>query len=765
MYKRLLILTSLLAMLLAAPAYAFDSFQVQDIRVNGLKRLGLGTVLTYLPFAIGDTLDETKARQGIRALYDTGLFKNVSFGRDGQVLVIDVTERPYIAKFTLTGNEKLGKDKLKDGLAKSGLAQGEVYRRDLLDQVELELKRQYYAHGYYAVRIDTEVKPAGKGQVDVSITIHEGPAAKIKSINLVGNKIFSADELTDDFEQEPTRAFSLFQSTDQYSKEKLVGDLEKLSSYYQDRGYLRFQVTSVQVSLSQDRRDIFITINMEEGDVYKVSGISLSGKTILPKEYLRKFISIHKGDIFSRKQATDSADRISKRLADNGFAFAKVVPKPNINDAAHTVALNFNVQSKNRVYVRDINFLGNVATNDETLRREMRQLEGASFSRAAVQRSRERLQRLPYIKSADVETQKVPGSNDLVDLDFSVEERPSGSIQAGVGYSGASGFLINGSVTNTNFRGTGQRVSVKAEYNQFSKLISGSWTDPYATDDGVSRTLSAYYRSSEQVVRYSSGFDTDAVGGSLTYGLPLSEYTSLRLGGGVDVTSVTAFRNITADEILRFLLDNGTRFVNYEFRTGIVRDTRNRTIFPSRGMYDALTFDITLPGSDLKFYRSRFRHQQFIPLISGFALEIKGDLGYADGYGKDKDIPPYENYFAGGFESVRGYRDGTAGPRDHPFGNPFGGKLLVSLQNELIVPIPFLESDGKTTRLSLFYDVGSTYADLDAFEADQLRTSAGVAVYWYTPFFGLLKMSYAFPLEYQPQDELDRFQLSFGVGF
>ena len=751
--------------LLSTAALAFDSFTIADIRVEGLKRLELGTVLTYLPFSIGDQLNEQSARQGIRSLYDTGLFQDVGFSRDGNVLVVRVAERPAIASFNIEGNKKLGGDEIKKGLAKAGLAEGELFRKDLLDQIEQELKRQYYANGYYAVRIETNVLKEGEGQVRIEIKVTEGPVAKIKKINLIGNQVFEDDELLDNFELQPTRTISLFQSSNRYSKEKLVGDLESLSSYYQDRGYLRFEVSSVQVALSPDKQDIFVTINVDEGAVYKVADYKLSGELVLPEAALKQFITVKPGQIFSRKDTTESGNRISSRLADEGYAFAKVDPQPRIDDANKQVSLDFVVQPGKRVYVRQINFAGNSATDDETLRREMRQLEGATFSRAAVERSRERLQRLPFLEEVEVETDKVPGSEDLVDVDFDVKERPAGAIQVGVGFSDAAGFLINGSISNSNFRGKGDRISISAENNEFARLFSASWTDPYATDDGISRTINGFYRESEQVVRFSSGFDTNALGAGLTYGLPLSEYASLRAGIGVDRTAVSSFAGITSNEVLQFLLNNGTEFTNWELRTGLVRDTRDRTIFARRGMLDRFDFDITVPGSDLEFYRASFQHQQFFDLFKGFALEIRANIGYADGYGDTEDIPPYENFFAGGADSVRGFREGTVGPRDTPFRNAFGGKLKTTLQNELIVPMPFLETDNKSTRFALFYDVGSAFRDTDEFDTGLLRSSAGAAFYWFTPFFGLLKLSYAVPIDTQPEDEEDRFQISFGLGF
>ena len=759
------ILAGLLLALSLWPAYAFQSFIISDIRVEGLQRLELGTVLTYLPFSVGDELNRDTGREGIRALYDTGLFKDVAFERDGDVLVVRVSERPAISSFNIEGNKKLGGDEIKEGLAEAGLAEGELFRRDLLDQVEQELRRQYYANGYYSVKIETKVTQQGENQVGIDIQVSEGPVAKINKINIVGNDVFEDDVLMEDFELRPTRMISLFQKSNRYSKEKLFGDLEKLSSYYQDRGYLRFEVASVQVALSPNRRDISITINVEEGEVYTVTGYELIGELILNEAFLRRLITVFPGETFSRKQATDSAERISSRLADEGYAFAKVDPVPDVDVEEKTVKIRFVVKPGKRVYVRKINFTGNTGTNDETLRREMRQLEGATFSRVGVERSRERVQRLPFIEEASVETEPVPGTEDLVDVDFKVKERPAGQVQVGVGFSDASGFLVNGNLSHSNFRGTGDRVSFQAENNEFASLLSASWTDPYATDDGISRTVSAFFRDSEQVVRFSSGFDTNSIGASLTYGLPMSEYSSLRLGVGVDRTAISSFAGGSSNEILQFQLDNGTRFTNYELRTGWVRDTRDRTIFARRGMLNRFDFDITVPGSDLEFYRMTYRHQQLLTFGRSWTIEVRGNVSFAEGYGDTDDIPPYERFFAGGADSVRGFRDGTVGPRDTPFRNPFGGKLKTTLQTELFVPMPFLESDNKSTRLAVFYDIGSAFNEPDDFEYDELRSSSGVAFYWFTPIFGLLKLSYAIPLETQPLDEEDRFQISFGVGF
>lgn len=757
----------LLGSLLCVPAWAFEAFVVEDIRVEGLQRLEVGTVLTYLPLSSGDEINEQSGQQAIRALYGTGLFQDVQLEREGSTLVIRVQERPAITSLSIEGNKKLGGDELKKGLAEAGLAEGELFKRALLDGVEQELRRQYYANGFYGVQIKTEVVEEPDNRVRIAIKITEGEIAKISRINIVGNNAFTDEELLNTFKLEPSKALAFFQKSDRYSKQQLLGDLEGLSSHYQDRGYLRFSVDSVQVALTPDKKDIFITVNVSEGAVYKVRDFSLSGNLILTDEQLRRLVTVQPGQTFSRREATESGNRISSTLADIGYAFAKVDPVPEIDDAAGEVSINFRVEPGKRVYVRRINFTGHAKTNDETLRREMRQLEGAPFSRTAVERSRTRLTRLAFLEEAEVETKPVPGTDDQVDVNFTVKERPPGSIQLGVGFSDASGFLISGSVSHSNFRGTGDRVEFSAQNNEFSRSISASWTDPYATQDGVSRTIAAFYRKSENVVRFSSGFNVNALGTSLTYGLPISEYSSLRVGLAYEQTSVDTFAGQSSDELLDFTVRNGTQFEAYELRTGIARDTRNRTVFATAGMLNRLNVDLVLPGSDLTYYRGVLDHEQYVPLRGDFILQLKGRLGYADGYGDDTDIPPYENFFAGGFDSVRGFRDGTLGPRDTPppgqESNPFGGKLVSTLQTELIIPTP-LESNNKSTRFAVFYDVGNVFAEPGDFEFSELRQSTGVAFYWLTPFFGVLKVSAAFPLNEEEGDEVDRFQISFGVG-
>ncbi len=757
------IAAALALLALTGRAHAFEPFTVSEIRAEGLQRLEIGTVLTYLPLSVGDTVNNGTSSQAIRALYASGLFEDVQLARDGNALVIIVEERPAISSFTLEGNDKIGGDELKQSLRDLGLADGELFRRELVDQVEQELRRQYYSNGYYDVAIATELTEEPNNRVKLQIKVTEGKVTKITDINVLGNHVFDDQELKEQFEQQATN-WMPFQRTDRYSKQKLVGDLESLQSYYQDRGYLKFNVDSVQVALTPDKESIYITVNVTEGDVFTVKERKFSGETILNQNFLEALTTTRTGDTFSRKQATDSADRIEAALSDIGYAFAEVTPIPEIDEANKQVGINYFVQPGKRAYVRRINFIGNAGTNDETLRREMRQLESAPFSKSSVERSRVRLARLPFVEEAEVDTRPVPGSDDLVDLVFKIKERPPGSVQFGVGYSGAQGFLITGQLTHTNFLGTGNRLDLSLENNTISRAVNFSWTDPYFTEDGVSQTISAFYRESESVIRYSSGFNSNIVGANLTYGIPLSEYVVLRAGVGVEEVAMETFAGSTSDEVLQFVVDNGAHFSTYQIRTGISYDTRNRTFFASRGALHSLSVDVALPGSDLTYYNLSYRAQQYVPLFWKFFLEMKGSVGLVDGYGSTEGVPPYENFFAGGPRTVRGYRDGSLGPLDTPFQNPFGGKLRTTLQNQLVIPLP-MESDGKSTRLSMFFDVGNVFAEPGDFDVAELRQSAGIAFSWFTPFLGLLDLSYAFPLNEEATDEVDRFQITFGSGF
>lgn len=756
---------SFLALLaLQGAAWAVEPFKIREIRAEGLQRLEIGTVLTYLPLAVGDELNDNTSREAIRGLYGSGLFQDVALNRDGDALVIKVKERPEIASFSIKGNDKIGGEELDKSLKDLGLAQGELFKRELLDQVQQELRRQYYANGYYDVDIDSHVDTLPNNRVDIKIQVTEDPASKIKEINILGNKSFPKATLLEQLKLQSTIWWKLFQKSDRYSKQQLGGDLEALSSYYQDRGYLQFNIISVQVELSPDKKDVYVTLNLDEGDKYTVKSHRFSGETVLNEDFLNRLVSTPDGSQFSRREATESSDRIEAALSDIGYAFAKVTPLPEVDEAKRQVSLNYYIEPGKRAYIRHINFVGNAGTNDETLRREMRQLEASPFSKSAVERSRVRLQRLPFIESAEVETKPVPGADDLVDIEYKVKERQPGQVQFGVGYSGSQGFLISASVSNSNFLGTGNTVSVTAENSYLTRQLNLSWTDPYFTSDGISQTISTYYRRSKGVIRYSSGFDYDVIGADLTYGIPLSEFTFLRIGGGASRTSLQTFPGNTSDQVLEFVINNGTSYNEYQLHTGIARDTRNRTFFASSGSLSRLNVDVAIPGSDLLYYNASLQQQQYLVLPYQFFAEFDGTVGYINRYARTIGVPPYQNYFAGGPNTVRGYRDGTLGPRDTPFDNPFGGKLRTTAQSQLVLPLPVV-SDNKTTRMGLFFDIGNVYDKAGDFKVSQLRQSTGLAFSFFTPILGLLDLSYAFPLNAKPGDETQHFQLTFGSGF
>lgn len=770
-----------LMLVYAAGAWAQSyDFQIANIQVQGVKRLEPGTVLTYLPVSVGDRMNESRAQQSIRALYDSGLFENVSLNRNGDTLIVNVNERPEIARFTLEGNKAIGGKKLKEALKEQGLAQGELYKRSLLDGLQQELRRQYYANGYYSVQIDTKVTDLDNNRVAIDIKVNEGPIASIKDINIIGNETFSDDELKNVFKLKShtpfyTHPLSFWKKPDRYSREKLVGDLESLNSFYQNRGYIRFNVTSVQVSLSPDKRNVFLTVNVNEGAQYKIKDYKFAGDLIVPEATLQRLVKVDKGQVFSRAKVDASSDAISSGLADFGYAFANVDPLTKVDDDAKTVNLTFFVDPGKRTYVRQIVFKGNEKTNDETLRREMRQFEGAPYSRRAVQRSRVRLARLPFMQNVTVDNKKVPGSDDLVDIDYGLTERAAGQIQFGVGFSDAEGFLVNGTVKHSNFRGTGDTVQISAQTNDFAKSISGSFTNPYYTPEGVSRTFSAFYRKTDELIRSGSDFDLDSIGGAVTFNFPITEYSTFRAGLGVENNKITTpvdrgGNQVLSDQLAKFVRENGASATTYELRTGIDRDTRNKTFFATRGSLTSLNFNIKGPGSDLEYYNTSLQHQRYLPVGSWIpklsdkvVFELNGRVGQTATWGKGTDVPPYDNFFAGGFTSVRGFDNGSLGPRDS-YNNPYGGQFLTTLQTNLVIPT-FLKSDNKSTRFSLFYDMGNVYERANDFDAGELRKSAGVAFDWLTPFFGLLRVSYAGYVDDQPNDDVNRFQFSFGASF
>lgn len=751
-----------LFMLLASwSAWAFDAFVVKDIRVEGLQRIALGTVLNYLPVNVGESFDEARTAGTIRALFKTGFFNDIRLEKDGDVLVVRVEERPAIGTVKIEGNKDITTDQLKEALKSIGLSDGSIFDRSSLEKMKLELERQYFSQGKYSVKVQSTVTELTDNRVDIVINIDEGGVARLRRINIIGNHAFSDAELLGSFELSPRTMFSFFSDSDQYSSRKLSGDLESLRSHYLDNGYINFSIDSTEVSVSPDKSDVYITINVTEGDKYSVSGVSLAGELIVPEEELRKLIVIGAGDVFSRKAATQSAAAISERLGKEGYAFSNVNPSPKVDKERREVELVFFVDPGRRIYVRRVNVAGNLKTQDDVIRREVRQMEGGWISTDKVNLSRTRLDRLGYFEEATVETPAVPGISDQVDVNFAVKERPSGSLTAGVGYSQSQGFLVNASISQNNVLGTGKRVSATVNNSTINRTYSFSYTNPYYTLDGISRGFSIFSRETDAgqtsiVVDYT----TDVRGVSVDYGFPLSEFNTANLSLGYENTNIDT-TDSTPQSILDFITENSDQFDIFKLTGGFTHDTRNRAILASRGRLHSISTEIAVPGSGLEYYKLRYRGLQYLPLYGEYTLLLKADVGYGDGYADTTGLPFFENFYAGGPESVRGYASNSLGPQED--GDARGGAFKTVGNVEFIFPVPFA-ADNKSLRISTFFDIGNVFAEVDDFDADALRQSVGVSVLWFTPI-APMTFSLAWPMNDQPEDDTERFQFTLGSFF
>jgi outer membrane protein insertion porin family len=734
---------------------------VKDIRLMGLQRISAGTVLNYLPVEVGDRMDVERSADAIRALYKTGFFEDVRLGREEETLVVSVVERPSIAEIEFSGNRSVETEQLLDSLAQVGFAEGRVFNRSTFEQVERELRRTYFSLGKYGVRIESTVTPLPRNRVAVRFDISEGKVAKIKQINVVGNQVYPEDDLLDLFKLKTSGFWTFITNADQYSKQKLAADLEALRSYYLDRGYINFSIDSTQVSITPDKKDIYITINVSEGEKYTISEIKLAGNLILPKEDLFPHVLVQRGEIFSRQKVTDTASQLTERLGQKGYAFANVNAIPEIDEKERQVALTFFIDPGKRVYVRRINFKGNTKTRDEVLRREMRQLEGAWISTSAIERSKERLELLGYFSEINVETPAVPGTTDQVDVDFTVEEQPSGSLIAGLGFSQAQGIIINASINQENFLGTGNRVKATFNNSSINQTFSVSYLNPYYTIDGISRGFDAYYEDIDAAAANVADYTVDRLGGGVKFGIPTSEFNFLNMGFIGEHQRFEVGAN-PSEEVLAFKEENGDRFNVFLVNSSWARDGRNRRVFPDQGSLDRISGEVSIPGSDLSYYKLNYEHQHFFSLFPDYTLMLQGDVGFGDGYGDTDELPLIDNFFAGGIRSVRGFEANTLGPRDSN-NEPLGGSFKVVGNAEIIVPVPFVP-DLRSVRLSGFFDIGNVYDGVDDFDVGTLRYSVGVSGTWLSPL-GPLTISLALPLKEEPGDETQPLQFTFGTSF
>jgi len=782
------------ACLFPASASAQESFVVGDMRVEGLQRISEGTVFNYLPINVGDTIDRERIREAMRALYAQALFEDIEMRRDGNTLIIAVRERPSIEDFTIDGNKDIKTEDLMESLRGVGLARGRTFDRSVLDNVQQFLKEQYYDRGKYAVSVVADVQERPNNTVRIHVDVKEGDRAKIRQVNIIGNTSFEEKDIRANFELDTANFLSWFRQDDRYAKESLSGDLEKLRSFYMNKGFADFRIESTQVAISPNKKDIYVTINIHEGERYTISEIKIVGKMVIPEAALNAYVFAKPGSVFNLGLLTSSAELMSFRLGEEGYANAEIEPVPELDYENKTVSVSFYVNPESRVYVRRISFHGVDEVDDEVLRREMRQTEGAYLSNRLVDRSKIRLQRLPYIEAAQVDTSPVPGSPDLVDVDFDLTYRMPGQFSGGVGFSEAQGLMLNGSIVHTNFLGSGNRVALELNSGKYSKFYTLSHTDPYRTVNGVRRTLALNYRDITQFTSATSDFSTSSIGATVDYGYPITEYQQVSFGLSYNRNQLLSSTNSTQqaqdwvanngnpfiEDVGNGAIFFGTEFDSVELISGWSYDSRNRSLFADRGIRQQLFLGITIPGSDVEYYTARYNFTMYKPIYGRWVARVNAELAYGQALGDTTALPPFKQYYGGGPTSVRGYRESYLGPRDS-FGNPYGGNVLVASQLELIIPIP--QKFSSQARASVFYDIGNVFntGEVDFTDKlgspveykpdfNELRTSVGVAVQWLAPL-GLFRFSYAFPLnDYEGSDryygdELERFQFSIGQAF
>lgn len=748
-----------------------DSFTVDEIEVVGIKKIAPGTVFSYLPINVGESFDLERTPEIIRELYSTGFFDDIELLRRDNVLIVRVVERPSIAEVNFDGNDDIEDEALEQALDQVGMTKGRIFDLNKLEKLELELQQVYYSLGKYAARIDADWRKLDEDRVAIDITISEGVSAKIKSINITGNQSYDEEALLEIFQLEASG--SAFFANDEYSSAKLSADLEALRSFYLDRGYIQFQVVSQQVTISPDRKDISISVNVSEGDQFTVAEIDIAGEMVVDEIELRALISMREGDIVSRKQVNQIISSMQKRLGEDGYAFAEVRVLNDIDEAAKTVRLQFVVLPGKPMRVRYITFLGNEKTQDIVLRREMRQFEGEMYQRSKVDRSRVRLQRLNYITTVDIRILRVAGIEDQIDLEIQVAERFSGNLQLGIGYSQVQGVVVNVGFAHENIFGSGNALKFTFDNSAASERYAFGYENPYYTKDGISRGINFSVTETDASENNTSNFLIDQIQLSLDYGIPLSEFNRLRLEIGV-LRNELETTGSSSDEVFEFVIDNsdeydettprseieGDRYDTVFIASSLSKDTRNRRIFADSGHLNSIRLEAH--GGDLNFYKLRYLHQTAFALSDVFTFAFKGRIGYGDGYGDTEDLPIFEKFTAGGVRSVRGYEFNSLGPLDSE-GDPAGGNLQVISTAEILFPVESLGSS-ETFRVGLYFDVGNVFENTDAYETDELRQSVGISAKWFS-FIGPIEFSYAFPVNDQSGDDTRNFQFSLGAAF
>ena len=753
------LLSILVANAFSLPVYAFEPFTVKDIRVEGIQRTEAGTVFSYLPVKVGDVLNDEKSAQSIKTLFATGFFKDVRIEVDRDVMVVVVQERPAIAQINFVGLKEFENDMIIKALKETGIAEGRIFDRAQLEKAEQELKRQYLTRGKYGATITTTVTPLERNRVGINFNIEEGAAARIKQINVVGATAFKEKELLSQMELTTPGFLTWYTKNDQYSRQKLSADLEKLKSFYMNRGFLEFNVESTQVSISPDKQDVFITLNVTEGERYQVSSVKLAGDFSISEDELRKLVTIKTGDVFSRERLNDSTKAVGERLGKEGYAFANVNAAPEIDKVKRQVAFTIFVDPGKRVYVRRLNITGNTKTRDEVVRREMRQMEGGWYDSERVSASKLRLDRLGYFSEVAVETPAVQGTSDQIDVNMNVKEKPTGNLMLGLGLSSTEGIVLSGSIAQNNFMGSGNNVGIQVNTGKINTVYSFSYTNPYFTKDGVSQGFDVYHRKVDSTRTSVAPYQTASTGGGLRFGFPLNEKESLSFGVGLDTTTITTVSD-SPQRYKDFVKTFGETNLTIPISVNWVSDGKNSFLFPTSGTFQKAALEVAIPGGDLTFYRASYQLQQYFPLSKTFTLMLNGDIGYAGGYGETTSLPFYKNFYAGGVNTVRGYKAGSLGPKDTN-GDSLGGTRRVIGNAEMLWGFPGME---KSLRMGLFFDAGQVYGQGQNVSVSDLRYSTGISMAWISPI-GPLKFSYGQALNKQEADKPESFQFQLGTTF
>ncbi|MDR3054218.1 MAG: outer membrane protein assembly factor BamA [Zoogloeaceae bacterium] len=755
----------LVAGVVASAAQAFEPFTIRDIRVEGIQRTEAGTVFSYLPVKVGDTLNDEQAAEAIKTLFATGFFKDVRIEVEGNVLVVVVEERPAIARIDFIGMKEFEKDQIMTAMKEMGLSETQIFDRALLARAEQELKRQYLTRGKYGVQITTTTTPLERNRIGVNFNIVEGDAAKIRDIHIVGAENFREKELLDLFEQTTPGWLTWYTKSDQYSRQKLSADLEKLRSFYMNRGYLEFEVNSTQVSISPDKENIYITVNISEGERFQISSIKLAGELILPEDEIRQLIPLKPGQVFSREALNSATRLIADKLSDRGYAFANVNAAPEIDKENRQVAFTIFVDPGKRVYVRRINVTGNTRTRDEVIRREMRQMEGGWYNAEQVKISRERVDKLDYFTDVTVETPPVPGTADQLDVNLNVTEKPTGNIMLGAGFSKEEKVMLSGSLSQNNIFGSGKHLTLGVNTSKLNRVLSLSYTDPYYTIDGISQGVDVYHRTFKPTSSTIDigDYESASTGAGIRFGFPISERESIGVGLAIDHTKIDVYSR-SPWRYQEFVREYGKSNITLPATAWWASDGKDSAIFPTRGVYQRASAEVALPGGDLQYWKLTYQYQRYFPLSKRFTLMVNGEVGIADGFGKNSDLPFYKNFYVGGINSVRGYASSSLGPVDEYDDNErLGGNRKVVGNVEVLWGLPGYD---KSLRMGWFLDAGQAYnkgrkhSNYD----DSIRMSTGLSLSWISPI-GPLKFSIANPLNDKKGDDTETFQFQMGSTF